>query len=100
MSTKVERMAWNMTKLAAEVDPMDLEHLYVFEIGKDAGLALIDTEHIGCELSQKWVFVPQKEWDKAVEWCEHGKRLGVSDPKRRLRSVAEHWLKMSKLHQF
>lgn len=102
MSNKAQRTAWNLTKLAGVMDPMDTSN-GLYELGHDANMAMIDVRHLGVsedDVPQQFVFVPQKEWDKAVKDRDLFKMADLDDPDEWLRHKAIHWYRMSTYHRF
>lgn len=101
-SNKTQRTAWNLTKLAGVMDPMDNSN-GLYELGHDANMAMIDVRHLGVsedDVPQQFVFVPQKEWDRAVKDRDLFKSAKLDDPDEHLRLNAIHWYKMSTYHRF
>lgn len=100
-SSKAQRTAWNLTKLAGVMDPMDTDN-GLYELGHDANMAMIDVWHLGVseeDVPQQFVFVPKKEWDKAVKYRDVCKTAGL-DADEHLRQTAIHWYLMSIYHRF
>ena len=101
-SNKAQRTAWNLTKLAGVMDPMDTSN-GLYELGHDANMAMIDVRHLGVseeDVPQQFVFVPQKEWDRAVKDRDLFKMADLEDPDEHLRHKAIHWYRMSTCHRF
>ena len=94
-TTKIQRTAWNITKLCAIVDPFDSPDSGLYELGKDAGIAFIHAHGWGIP---QYVAIPQKEWDKAVKFERDAERVGVETNRRQ--KCAQHWYEMAMLHKF
>lgn len=101
MTTKQQRTAYNLTKLAeAQEIRKGTEPMFtaLYEIAKDAGIAAIDGTNFGID---HFVFVPQKEWDAAVEAMKTAKEFDfIDDPMMFTRNKATHWNSMAKMHEF
>lgn len=98
MSTKTDRTAWNLTKMAGYLDPMRLEN-GLYELGKDANMAMIDVRSLDvseADIPQRYVFVPQKTWDRTKVY----ERLPREEYLEALRGEAMHWYWMSQMHEF
>lgn len=97
-TTKIQRTAYNFTKMAAYIPQPEWNHEFR-EAAKDAGLACIDYESLcGDEAQQRFVFVPQKEWDDVSRRFEFDLKHNIEDPKACLRNEVTHWYNMAQLH--
>ncbi|MBR1445486.1 MAG: hypothetical protein IJ586_08580 [Alloprevotella sp.] len=97
MTTKQQRTAYNLTKLVQHVNPED-HGCALYEIAEDAGLAMV---HLGTfDLDGTFVFVPQKEWDKAIEECRRRERVGSIDPEFPHAILAKRWRDAAMAHEF
>lgn len=100
MTTKQQRTAYNLTKLAEAHDfesAFDPTFLALQEIAKDAGIATIDGKQYGID---HFVFIPQKDWDKACERVEIRKHIGLEDAERPFKDEVEYWNEMAGIHKF
>lgn len=99
-TTKIQRTAYNFTKMAAYIPRPEWNQEFR-QAAKDAGLACIDYESLcGDEAQQKFVFVPQKEWDKVSDHFRFCKKHGLDDPEACLRHKVTHWYNMAQYHTY
>ena len=97
-TNKQNRLAYNFTKMAAYIN--DIEWNYEFqEAAKDAGLAMIAYSEIKEDAEQRYIFVPQKEWDKVSKRFKTACELKYCEPNEILESAASHWYKMAQLYK-
>lgn len=100
MTTKQQRTAYNLTKLAEAYDfesAFDSTFLALQEIAKDADIATIDGTQYGID---HFVFVPQKEWDKVREKVERDTSYGITNANVLFQCTVDHYNEMAKLHKF
>lgn len=103
-TNKAQRTAYNLTKMSGWADSyFDLMDCGIAELAKDHNIVCIDLgrlmEEVGEEAEQRWVFIPQDEWDKETKEYRFYMRAGIEDPKRTLRTTAMHWYDMAMMHK-
>lgn len=100
MSTKIERTAWNLTKMAAfgvkhEGVHFDITPLY--EIAKDLKIAMIDGRQYGID---QYVFIPQDVWNETMKIHVSIKDNYKADYKGLPYSNVHHWHRVAMNHVF
>lgn len=97
MTDKQQRTAYNLTKMAKLVDPLDTSN-GLYEIAKDNKLAMIELKQF--DLDGGWVFVPSDEWDGAYAEKQRRERLGFDDPSWPMARLARRYRDAAEVHQY
>ena len=93
MSTKQERIAWNLTKLAkvnGVAKGTEESMLALYEIATDAKLVSVNCEQYGID---HYVFIPRDRWEEAVDDYNDGWR-------ERCKGTALTWNQLAEWHKF
>lgn len=97
MTTKQQRTAYNLTKIAQHLDCTD-PRTGIYEIAKDNGIAMIELKQF--DLDGGYVFVPEKEWDAAYQEKVRREKVGCLDPEYTMARLARKYRDDAMRHSF